>query len=117
MADPVEATAPLTLQDQILVNCLGYLCLEHGDWANIEMTLVTLEEILPGVSLDHPRVGPLANAAEQMLRATLAKTRAEKQRRFTNAAVLVRAEVARLFLYRAAVGYERLQDSVVEDAA
>ena len=67
MADPAILKR-LSLADHVLIHTLGYLSIEqpHETW---EVFLRELDDVLPRVSMDHPRVAELAAAARALIEA------------------------------------------------
>lgn len=98
----------LTLADQALINAMGYLCTVWGEPDNIAMMLAVVRRVLPEVSASHPRIGPLADAAEAMMRSGRTGGRAENRRAYAQAKDAGAHALAKIFIHRAGEAVDRL---------
>lgn len=108
------ADRPLTLEEQIFVNAMGYLALCFNDFDNTKLMLDTVHDVLPGVDFEHPRIGPLAECAQAMLNANQRDTAAGRRKGYSAALGSARTHLSDIFKYRAASGWDSLQNTVVD---
>ncbi len=64
----MSAAPRLTLHDQLLINLCGWLACTRFNDPNRAMMVAQAARAIPRVNHDHPLIGPLAEAAGQVIR-------------------------------------------------
>lgn len=98
----------LSPPDQVLVAAMEYLCCAGWeDFENQKMALGIVRDTIRHASHDHPRVGPLIEAAEAMLLADTHGTARQKLSAMQTAKENARRALAAIALYRLGVLLEK----------